>query len=125
MDNTIVHLESYTYEEVCKQWLQINKLASFTPQKIGRWWSSTDEIDVVATNKRDNQIVFGEVKWTKEKVGLNILESLKEKSLQGDWGKPNRKEIFILFSKNGFTKALIEYAKQEGVLLVEGDMLLI
>lgn len=125
MDNTIVHLESYTYEEVCKQWLQINKLASFTPQKIGRWWSSTDEIDVVATNKRDNQIVFGEVKWTKEKVGLNILESLKEKSLEGDWGKPNRKEIFILFSKNGFTKGLIEYAKQEGVLLVEGDMLLI
>jgi uncharacterized protein len=125
MDNTIVHLESYTYEEVCKQWLQINKIDSFTPQKIGRWWSSTDEIDVVATNKRDNQIVFGEVKWTKEKVGLNILESLKEKSLQVDWGKPNRKEIFILFSKNGFTNALIEHAKQEGVLLVEGDMLLI
>ena len=90
----------------------------------GRWWDKTGEIDLVATNSQTNEIIFGEVKWSNKHVGTNIYEDLKKNSQTVDWGKPNRKEYFALFSKSGFTPAMKAKAKKEGVYLFHKDKLL-
>jgi AAA+ ATPase superfamily predicted ATPase len=90
----------------------------------GRWWNKTGEIDLVAINSRTNEIIFGEVKWSNKPVGTNIYEELKRTSQAVDWGKQDRKEYFVLFSKSGFTPAMKAKAKKERVYLFHKDKLL-
>ena len=57
-----------------------------------------------------NTALFGECKWTNEKVGLGVLETLIERSNLFAY----QKKHFFLFSKSGFTKGCIEKAKLLG-----------
>ena len=62
--------------------------------------------------------MFGDCIWTNEKVDSEILDSLKQKSKR--FIKGLKKEIFMLFSKSGFTDALIEEAENSpNILLYE------
>ncbi len=104
--------------------------AAFARKKIplrfessGRWWDKDREIDLVAANRHTNEILFGEAKWSNKQVGINIYEALKEKAVAVEWGKKNRKEYFALFSKSGFTGAMLEKVKKENVLLFHKDKL--
>lgn len=116
------------FEEICKQYLWRLLLAgkcavSFT--ELGRWWgtnpktSTQEEIDIMGTDK--DSALFGECKWTNDKVDLGVLETLVERSSLFHFGKTH----FFLFSKSGFTKGCIDKAAELGnVSLVSyGDML--
>jgi hypothetical protein len=41
------------------------------------------------------------------------------------WGEEGRKEFFCLFSKKGFTGAMLRRAREEGVLLFKEDKLIL
>jgi len=114
-------LVEVVYEEVCIELLMQWEDRLFRFEKIGRWWDANNEIDIVATNAEANSIVFAECKWSQKQVGVDIFESLKEKSRSVIWGKPNRKEFYMLFGKSGFTPHMVEMAQREGVLLVQED----
>ena len=116
------------FEEICKQYLWRLLLAgkcavSFT--ELGRWWGANpktrtqEEIDIMGTDK--DSALFGECKWTNDKVDLGVLETLVERSSLFHFGKTH----FYLFSKSGFTKGCIDKAAALGnVSLVSyGDML--
>lgn len=116
------------FEEICKQYLWRLLLAgkcavSFT--ELGRWWGTNpktrtqEEIDIMGTDK--DSALFGECKWTNDKVDLGVLETLVERSNLFHFGKTH----FYLFSKSGFTKGCIDKAAELGnVSLVSyGDML--
>ena len=116
------------FEEICKQYLWRLLLAgkcavSFT--ELGRWWGTNpktrtqEEIDIMGTDK--DSALFGECKWTNDKVDLGVLETLVERSSLFHFGKTH----FYLFSKSGFTKGCIDKAAELGnVSLVSyGDML--
>ena len=116
------------FEEICKQYLWRLLLAgkcavSFT--ELGRWWGTNpktrtqEEIDIMGTDK--DSALFGECKWTNDKVDLGVLETLIERSSLFRFGKTH----FYLFSKSGFTKGCIDKAAALGnVSLVSyGDML--
>lgn len=116
------------FEEICKQYLwrllMAGKCAvSFTV--LGRWWGTNpktrtqEEIDIMGTDK--DSALFGECKWTNDKVDLGVLETLVERSSLFHFGKIH----FYLFSKSGFTKGCIDKAAELGnVSLVSyGDML--
>jgi hypothetical protein len=118
-----VHLEARTYEHFAKEWVVQNSDILFPPQRVGKWWDRHSEIDLMMVNTRENRILFGEVKWWKHPVGMNVLDALKAKCSQVKWGKGNRKESLILFSRSGFTESLLKTAKAEHVLLVHGDQL--
>ncbi len=117
-------LISNMYEIVCREIL-VSKIKNvFLYQKVGRWWDKNEEIDIVATNEEENKILFGEVKWSNKKVGLNIIDNLKKKTRLVEWGGLDRKEYFILFSKSGFTDRLIDLAKSDkSIFLVKKDRL--
>ena len=90
-------------------------------ETYGRWWDRNEEIDLVALNRRTNEILFSEVKWSNKPVGTNVYEGLKEKSRKVEWGKKNRKEYFALFSRTGFTPDMEKTARKETVYLFHGD----
>jgi len=94
------------FEEICKQYLWQKNLAKHLPfmfTDAGRWWGTNKkkksecEIDIVAANKDD--AVFAECKWTNERVGADIIDTLIER---GELFNYNRK-FFFLFAKTGFT----------------------
>jgi hypothetical protein len=65
--------------------------------------------------------LFGECKWTNEKVDLGVLETLVERSTLFHYKKTH----FYLFAKTGFTKGCIDKAYEMGnvTLVTFADML--
>ena len=112
---------SYIYEDVCieEMWkLNAQNKWNFHFDKVGRWWNGNTEIDIVALESSGNNIIFGECKYWKNKVGIDVLTSLEEKAGFVEWKKGNRKCHYILFSINGFTDELIQLsATREDLLL--------
>ena len=109
------------YESVAAEILSAWKEPPFPIQKMGRWWNENEEIDLVAVNDAERQILFAEAKWSNKLVGVNILEDLRRKARRVPWGDEKRKEHFCLFSKAGFTPDLKKIAKLQGVLLFHMD----
>lgn len=109
---------SYMYEEVSKQILIQNQKKLFWFDRIGRDWGPNYEIDLFAVNKKQSSVLFGEVKYTNKQVGINILNELKQKAQQVDLGGPNRKEYYIIFSKNGFTREMLSLVKKDKKLML-------
>ena len=105
--------------ELLKTWLE--KIFPF--EQVGRYWDNNEEIDVVGFSSSQKKIIFGECKWSEKPVGISIYEELKKKAGKVDWHKDNRREYYILFSKSGFTPEMIRMAENEGVFLVEKDIL--
>lgn len=104
---------SLVFEEICRQYL-IYK-SPFVFSKIGKWWDGDEEIDIIGINQEDKNYLVGECKFTVKPVSLELFFHLKEKAKKI---KINGKNIinfnthFAFFSKSGFTKDFIDYAKE-------------
>lgn len=115
------HLSDYmgkVFEEICKQYLWQLLLSGECPvefSSLGRWWGNDPkekrqaEIDILAEQDK-NTALFGECKWTNEKVDLGVLKTLVKRSELF----PYKNVHYYLFAKTGFTKGCIERAKEMG-----------
>ena len=115
------HLSEYmgnVFEEICKQYLWQLLLHGQSPvqfKDLGRWWGTdpTDkkqvEIDIVGEQDKDTAL-FGECKWTNEKVDVGILETLQARSALFHYKKIH----YYLFAKTGFTKGCRQKAAEMG-----------
>ena len=108
---------SLTFEDVCRSFVKKGFLEGRRFQQVGRWWTKDAEIDLVGLNEEENEILFGEVKWSVNQVGTDILADLKRKAPLVQWGREGRRESFALFSRSGFTEELVRVAGEEGVCL--------
>lgn len=106
------------FEDICKQYLWKRLLAGECPVEftsLGRWWGndpiekSQAEIDIIGEQDKTTAL-FGECKWTNEKVDLGVLETLVKHSRLFSY----KKIYYYLFSKSGFTKGCIDEAKKMG-----------
>lgn len=113
------------YEKVAIETLWRHRDALFPFSRVGRWWERNEEIDIVALNADLEAILFGEVKWSVKPVGIDVYEALREKASKVTWGTPQRKEQFCLFSKTGYTEAMLKRAKVDGVALFREDELVV
>ena len=115
------HLSDYmgkVFEEICKQYLWRLLLAGKSPvefRELGRWRGTNPatrkqaEIDIMGEQDKDTAL-FGECKWTNEKVDVGVLETLAERSQMFRYGG-----IWLyLFAKNGFTKGCADAAEKMG-----------
>jgi len=125
----IVNHVAYIYEDVCheKMWeLNNSDTWDFHFNKIGRYWDSNTEIDIVAISvdysaaNAPRKIILGECKFSKNKKGAGILNDLKEREQAVLKEVPNGKIVsYVIFSKGGFTDELIQLAKQDkNIILV-------
>lgn len=112
------------FEEICKQYLWRLLLDGRSPVEfasLGRWWGNDPiekaqtEIDILGEQDKATAL-FGECKWTNEKVDLGVFETLVHRSHLFH----HSKVYCFLFSKSGFTKGCAERASEMGnVTLVE------
>jgi AAA+ ATPase superfamily predicted ATPase len=119
---------SFVYEDICRErmWqLDFEKIWGFTISRCGRWWDKNNEIDIVAYDGAEGtdcgagkDIIFGECKYTSKKMGLDVFNTLEEKSKSVIWKNDIRRPHFILFSKNGFTVALKTLAETRSDLML-------
>lgn len=90
-------------------------------ERQGRWWDKNEEIDIVGLSEEKNAILFGEAKWSRKLVGANVLEELRAKVKKVNWGDSKTAQFYVLFSRRGFTKGMMDLAAKEGVFLFQGD----
>ena len=127
------HLSTYMggiFEEICKQYLWkilLRGECAVNFSDIGRWWGTNpknrmqEEIDIVGSDPATDTMLFGECKWTNEKIALPVLETLIERSNLFHCTQKH----FYLFSKTGFTASCIDKADEMGnvTLVAYSDML--
>ena len=106
------------FEEICTQYLWKLLIEGKTPiefASLGRWWGNDPrkkqqtEIDIMGEQDSDSAI-FAECKWRNEKVDLDVLETLVDRSGLFHYTKVQ----YFLFSKTGFTKGCMEKAREMG-----------
>jgi len=114
---------SQTYEEICRRGVALGLLdspdgSSWT--RVGRWWSRQAEVDLVAQSRDGKTVLFGEIKWSRRPVGTNILTALENAAAYVPLTEVS-KQKYVLFSRSGFTDALLRIARaRDDLLLVEG-----
>lgn len=115
---------AFVYEDVCreKMW-ELNAAGAWEFQfsKLGRYWDAKTEVDIVALDPIDRNMIVGECKYWQEKVGMNVLRSLEEKALGISWEKGRRKIWYVLFSVSGFSEELQDAAKERQDILLVSD----
>ena len=113
----------HVFEDACREYMKrINGSQSlpFMFDGIGRWWGTNpktrtqEEVDILAD--AGDKAIFGECKWTTEKMGSDILTELQRKS--EIFGRYSDK-MYILFSKTGFNSAVENHAAQTGLKLID------
>lgn len=110
---------AYVYEDVCKErmWeLNAEDTWPFNFTKLGRYWDSKHEIDIVALDPEENNIILGECKYWQEPVGASVLRDLEAKADTVAWQRNNRKVWYVLFSVAGFTDELMKEAESRADL---------
>jgi len=111
-----------SYESISREiFLDLAMREKIPVTSVGRWWSRNEEIDLVALDEESRTAWFGECKWSGKKVGTDVYQDLRRKSERVEWHAGRRKERYILFSRSGFTPAMLDLANQEKVVLVEGE----
>ncbi|MBP7866146.1 MAG: ATP-binding protein [Acidobacteria bacterium] len=108
---------SRTFEDVCRSYVKKGFLGGLKFNRVGRWWTKDAEVDVVGLNDDDDTLLLGEVKWSVNAVGMDVLAGLKRKASLVEWGSEGRKVRYALFSRSGFTPEVVGLAAREGVFL--------
>ena len=126
---------AFAYEDICKDIfakLCSNNAISFVPSRIGSYWlndyDGDTEINVMSVDHQNKQVFAGECKYNTKPVDAPIYFALKEKvdnaaEIRKSFQKYN--VIYGLFSKSGFTKRMLDIAKENpNILLIHEDHLL-
>ena len=85
---------AFVYEDVCKErmWdLNAEGAWPFNFMKLGRFWDSKDEIDIVALDPEGKNPILGECKYWSEPVGVSVLRNLEAKASAVAWERDRRK----------------------------------
>ena len=126
---------AFAYEDICKDIfakLCSNNAISFVPSRIGSYWlndyDGDTEINVMSVDHQNKQVFVGECKYHTKPVDAPVYFTLKEKvdnasEIRKSFPKYN--VIYGLFSKSGFTKRMLDIAKENpNILLIHEDHLI-
>lgn len=126
---------AFAYEDICKDVfakLCSNNAISFVPSRIGSYWlndyDGDTEINVMSVDHQNKQVFAGECKYHTKPVDASVYFALKEKvdnAAEIRKSFPKYNIIYGLFSKSGFTKRMLDIAKENpNILLIHEDHLL-
>ena len=116
-----------TFQDQCRTWVMVQAQKGtlpFEPEIVGGHWARDAQVDVVALNWREKQILLGEAKWGEGKVGREIIRELVEKTalVVPDQGK-GWQVHYAFFAREGFTGAAqVEAAQHSSLLITLSDM---
>ncbi len=107
------------FEEICQQYLYLSQVYAALPFMIGetgRWWGNNpkakrqEEIDIMSVS--DKSALFGECKWKKEKVDMEIVRTLIQRGELFSY----KEKYYYIFSKSGFHDEVIAFARENNNL---------
>lgn len=119
------------FEQLCQEWVHVQghqgKL-SFDPEQIGSHWSRRVQIDIVAIDFAQKQILLGECKWQEDSARLSVVRELVEVKtaklfLDLGWDKDDWQISYAFFSRNRFTEPAAEYGSSHNILLIDLESL--
>jgi len=114
------------FEELCSEWVLAQARAGkmpFSVELVGSHWGGGAQIDVVAINWREKQLLLGEAKWRSDPIRkgivLDLIKSktvklLKQLPAEGDGWQIH----YAFFSRSGFTEEARSVAEQYDAQLV-------
>lgn len=112
----------YVFEQMCKDYiLQYEDNDEYIVSDVGQWWGTDAkakkeiQIDIVGTPLEGNEYLIGSCKYRNEKIGIDELELLKHYASVFGKGTSYR---YYIFSKGGFTDALLKAGETENVTLL-------
>lgn len=123
---------AFAYEDICKD-LFVNMCkkgtVAFVPSCVGSYWlndcDGDTEIDVMAVDHQNRRIFAGECKYHTKPVDAPVYFRLKEKVSDAAEIKkafPGYDVIYGIFSKSGFTRRLLDTARENtNLLLINED----
>ncbi|MBN1315170.1 MAG: ATP-binding protein [Anaerolineales bacterium] len=129
VDRIYEHLRAFigtcVFEELCREWVwaaaAVGEL-EFNPEIVGAFWRQQRgkgvQLDVVAANRRDKRLLIGEAKWGRDQAGRQVLLDLVERSRRMPQVAEGWPVEYVVFAREGFTKAAQETADQLGARLV-------
>lgn len=126
---------AFAYEDICKDIfakLCSNNAISFVPSRIGSYWlndyDGDTEINVMSVDHQNKHVFAGECKYHTKPVDASVYFALKEKvdnAAEIRKSFPKYNIIYGLFSKSGFTKRMLDIAKENpNILLIHEDRLI-
>lgn len=124
--NFIDNHVSFVFEQVSRELLVDmcrNGKIDFNISRIGSYWNSNTEIDVVAIDEQNKCLLAGECKFYEKSVGMRVYSELLKKCGSISEFK-NYEVVHAIFSKSGFDKRLEETAREcDGLILINGENL--
>ena len=96
----------FVFEDVCKE--LIKELRFFNYTKLGKWWHKDKEIDILAINDSNKEILACECKWQHRINAAKVAKEIVEKLSYVDWHNKKRKESLAIFAKS-FSKRITSY----------------
>lgn len=132
-EETTAHIKSelrafvgLAFEKLAQQWIVAQARAGnlpFAPKAVGSHWSRRVQVDVVAIDHQNRQILLGECKWGEGPVNRQVVRELIERK-----GPKVRRDLpgdgadwtlhYALFSRAGFTNAAAaELTARQGLLV--------
>ena len=119
---------SFIYEDICRNLLEqmiVREQIDFVLSKSGSYWNGSTQIDVMAIDAEGSRVIAGECKYHEAPVGMEVYVDLQEKCDRvPELG--NLKISYMIFSKSGFTRHMLETARgNERLLLVNEDRLVL
>ncbi len=114
-----------SFEKLAQQWV-VNQARAhnlpFAPEAVGSHWSRRVQVDVVAINHQNREILLGECKWGEGKINRQVVRELIEQK-----GPKVRQELqngedyafhYAVFARAGFTAAAAaELSARQGLLI--------
>jgi len=101
------------FEELCREWVLAQARARrlpFPPEVVGSHWAADAQVDVVALNWREREVLLGECKWGAGPVGRDVVRELVEAKTPRVLAElPERgagwRVYHVFFARAGFTEA--------------------
>ncbi len=108
LDNTAQEFSDHIYAQLVTAFLK-TQFKEDPIEKIGSYWDKHVEIDILAKT-RSGKVIAGSCKYSKSKAKKSELTKLKENCAKAEL----EPDIYVLFSKNGFSN---ELKKEKGETL--------
>lgn len=117
-NNLIDNHVSFVYEDICReQFVNQSSELGFIISKIGSYWDSKVEIDIVAIDNDNKKLIVGECKYLNKPMKDSIFYNLIEKA-DSIKGYDDYDKVYVLFSLNGFEDRIMNINKTRNDLIL-------
>ena len=113
------------FEDLCREWVLVMGRAGelpFIPEYVGSDWRGGEhQVDMMAVNWREAQVLIGEAKWGEGRVELSMYNQLQDRAQRALTYMPSDKPWVVhlaLFARRGFTPAVVSAAKGDSARLL-------